>query len=449
MKNARYIFMMICAAVLVCCEPFPVYELPKMETEEVKDTEVTATTAVLYGTMTNATIPSNSAVRRGFQVSQDPDFQSSMEYECDTAAVLMSEENMRYFRLEITGLAPATTYYARVWIDKSDEYAQRIYGNTVSFTTEESKGPNITLVLNDIISVTSCTSRTTGTCTAENCTVSKLGILISKKPNPTVDSYTSRFWITTATDFWVNLYNLDPATTYYVRADAFDTDGNIYYSNVRSFTTKSELGGSLTVSDFYGTYTMTAYSPWQSKNVTWTDVQVIKDNQDTVTIVGIDNNENYRVVGIFDKGRQVIRLESNWYWGGYTFDVDGKTCAAQFTPVYYNSSDRMAYHVTNGGRNGHGEIWLQKTGTNTFAFVSSDGDTNLGYLANGFFFQYFILPDMTERAGYSNVYTRVKMTRTSTTTTKSAPARIPALPNSHKYEKISTNSSVDAARSMR
>lgn len=447
MKKAYYIFLMICAAVLSSCESYPVYELPQMETLAV--TDITTTTAVLHATMTNDVIPSKTLVQRGFRLSEDENFDGAVrEYTCDTENVLMTEDNMRSFSLPVTDLAPGTTYYVRVWIDHSNAHDQRIYGNTVSFTTEESITPNISLTLNDIISITSCTARTTGTYTASNCTIDKLGILISKTPNPTVDSYWKRFWITTATDFWSNLYDLQPSTTYYVRADAKDTEGNIYYSNIRSFTTKSEPGGSFTVNDFIGTYTMKAYSPWEEKNVTWTDVQVIQYNLDTVTIVGVDNNENYRMVGIFDKGRQVLRIESNWYWEDYTFDYNGKTCVAIMTPVYYNSSDNTGYVITEGGRNGLGEIWLKKQGTTAYAFVASDGDTHEGYYANGFIFNYFVFPEQNENPGYSNIYTQVTMTRTSTTTTKSAPARISASTKIRPYEKKNKNSS-SATHSMR
>lgn len=426
--NHISIIACILVASFTSCELMPDVTLPVVVTHEasnIKKDEV-----VMSATFT---VDENRSVmvKRAFEISDSEENLSNHQYYFDDEWTTLSGSTT--ISASMNSLSPGTTYYYRaVLFPKNADYSAPIYGNTVSFTTEEAIDPIISLTLDEVQSITSCTSRTTGTYKVQKCTMKTLGMLIGKNSPPTISSYNIRFTIyfddPVSSDFWANVYNLNPSTLYYLCAYALDENGNVYYSTVRSFTTKSEPGGSLTVDDFIGTFTLNAYSPWESKNVTLTNVQIKKYNRDTVYAEGIMSSdgispENFRAIGIFDKGRQIIRFEHKWYWESCTFTYNGKTCLAKFCPSYYNTTDLSAYLIEDGGRYGKGEIWLKKTGTSSYSFVASDGDSHYGLYANGFFFDYYTPLPEWENVGNSYVYTNVKLTRTSTSTSSNAPSR--------------------------
>ena len=427
-RNYIGIIALMCTAMFASCEKMQDVEMPSVVTGEA--TNVKSTEVVMNATFTLEGERSINA-RRAFEMSNSEETLTSNQYYYDDDWTELSGSTT--ISALMNSLSPGTTYYYRaVLFPKNSDYSAPVYGNVVSFTTEESTGPVISLTLNEIISITSCTSRTTGTYNVQKCTMKKLGMLVGKNSTPTISSYTKRFTISfedaVSSDFWANMYNLNPSTVYYLRAYAIDENSNVYYSNVRSFTTKSEPGGPLTVNDFIGTFTLNAYSPWESKNVTLTNVQIRKYNNDTVYAVGIMNSdgissENFRAIGIFDQGRQIIRFEHSWYWESCTFTYNGKTCVAEFYPSYYNTSDQAGYYIEDGGRYGKGEIWLKKTGTSSYSFVASDGDSRYGLYANGFIFDYNTLSPEWKNEGNSYTYTNVTLTRTSTSTSSNVPER--------------------------
>lgn len=439
LSNYISVIAFLFIALFTSCEKMPDVELPSVVTNDA--TNITSYNAVLNATFTIEGERGISA-RRAFEMSNSEETLTSNQYYYDDDWTELSGSTT--ISALMNSLSPGTTYYYRaVLFPKNSDYSAPVYGNVISFTTEESTGPVISLTLNEIKSITSCTSRTTGSYNVQKCTMKTLGMLVSTNSTPTTSSYTKRFTISfsdaVSSDFWANVYNLNPSTKYYLRAYAIDENSNVYYSNIRSFTTKSEQGGSLTVSDFIGTFTLNAYSPWESKNVTLSNVQIREYNKDTVYAVGMMSSdgissENFLALGIFDQGRQIIRFESSWYWPSCTFTYNGKTCYAKFIPTFYDSSDQMAYFVEDGGRYGKGEIWLKKTSTSSYAFVASDGDSRFGLYADGFIFDYFTLSD-GENQGNSYVYNNVILTRTSTSTSSNAPRHAPMQPT-QKYMQL-------------
>ena len=431
-KLSNYISFIafLCIALFTSCEKMPDVKLPSVVTDAA--TSITSYNAVLNATFTIEGERSISA-RRAYEISESEENLPNYQYYYDDEWTTLTGSTT--ISAIMNSLSPGTTYYYRaVLFPQNSDFSAPVYGNVVSFATEETTDPVISLTLNEIKSVTSCTSRTSGSYNVQKCTMKTLGMLVSKNSTPTTSSYTKRYTISfseaVSSDFQTNVYGLDPSTKYYLRLYAIDENSNVYYSNIRSFTTKSEPGGSLTVSDFIGTYTLNAYSPWESKDVTLTNVQIREYNNDTVYAVGMMSSdgisaENFRALGIFDQGRQIVRFESGWYWSGSTFTYNGKTCYAKFIPTFYDSSDQMAYFVEDGGRNGKGEIWLKKTGTSSYAFVASDGDSRYGLYADGFIFDYYTLPPEKENQGNSYVYNNVKLTRTSTSTSSNAPSHAP------------------------
>lgn len=414
------IIALIGIASFTSCEKMPDVALPTVLTNEA--TQITHDEAVLNATFT---LDENrgSNVRRAFEISDKEETLSGHQYYYDDDWTTLTGGTT--ISASINSLSPETNYFYRaVLFPKDTKYSAPIYGKTMSFkTTEAPIEPSVTINTEKVTSVTSTTVRVYGNCTAVKITVTEVGFLIHRGQTPTIDNKlgvsSTKKYLKSYRSFW---YKLKPATEYSVRAYAKDADGNYYYGDVMTFTTKAEPGGPLTVNDFVGTYTVNAYSPWEKKNVKWTDVQLSVYSGDTIYAKGLDNNSKYKAVGIFDKGLQVVRFESDWFFDDLSFRYGDSTVYALFTPTWYNAANDTAYHVRSGGKGGYGEIWLKKTSTNSYEFVPSDGDSDNGYYANGFIFlyesvKYFI------KCGHSDVYTNVKMTRTSTTTNNNAPSR--------------------------
>lgn len=413
------IIVLLCIIVFTSCEKMPDVVLPSVVTNEV--TNIQDNEAVLNATFTFDEKRSFKA-RRAFEISDTEEALSSHQYYYDddwTAedGYWKTLTGSTTISASINSLSPGTTYYCRaVLFPKNTAYSKPIYGNVVSFkTTGTQVRPSVTIMTEKVESVTSTTAKVYAKCSASNVTIIDVGILISRAQKPTIDNNSGissfKKYSELFRTFW---HALSPATKYFVRAYAKDSDDKYYYGEVLTFTTKTEPGGPLTVGDFVGTYTVNAYSPWEKKNITWNNVQFKIHNGDTIYASGWDNNSKYEAFGVFDKGLQVLRFESSWYYEDLSFAYGDSTVYALFTPVWYNSSDNLAYHIESGGKSTYGEIWLKKTSTNNYEFVSCDGDSDDGYYANGFIFiyesrNYFSI------CGNSNVYTNVKMTRTSTT----------------------------------
>ena len=418
-RSQLSVVLAVCAFMLIGCESMPEYELPEVETRAA--TDITSSSAVLNGVF-DCHGSSSLYVKRIFEFSNAESNLANNRYFFDDSWTTLAELQENNCRM--TDLAPGETYYFRAGLlSQVSELSKPIYGEVMSFTTESAPAIKVTVTTEDVSSVTSTTARTPGKCSVENGKITESGILISPTAQtPTLSNYSGKSAFTNSKSFQTFWYELTPGTKYYYRAYAIDSNKNPYYGDVKTFTTKSEPGGSLTQSDFIGTYSVSAYSPWESKTVTWSNVQIIPYSGDTVEAIGFDNNDDYRAIGVFDKGMQVVRFESNWYFGNLTFDVDGYTCIAVFSPAYYNSSDGKAYLIDSGGKNTRGEIWLSKKNS-TYSFVACDGDSDEGYYANGFIFDYYT-PSTWVKHGNSNVYTNVSMTRTSTTTNKGMPIRM-------------------------
>ncbi len=422
--NYINIVALLCIVSFTSCEKMPDVALPSVVTNEA--TNIQSNEAILNATFSFDTDRS-FMVRRAFEISDTEGTLSSHQYYYDDEWTTLTGSTS--ISVAMNSLSPATTYYYRaVLFPKNTDYSKPVYGNVVSFKTiEDLYQPSVTITTDKVISVTSTTARVYGKCTASNVTIIDVGILISRAQNPTIDNnngvssfnkYSKSF-----RTFW---YSLKPATEYYVCAYAEDSDGQYYYGDVLTFTTKAEPGGPLTVNDFVGTYTLNAYSPWEKKNISWNNVKLTIYNGDTLAATGWDNNSKFKAVGVFDKGLQVVRFESSWYYENLSFSYRDSTVYAIFTPVWYNSANDTAYFIESGGKSTHGEIWLQQTSTNNYEFVAGDGESDEGYYANGFIFSYESINYFT-LCGHSYVYTNARMTRTSTSTTNNAPRRAPML----------------------
>lgn len=428
MKKTVMIWLIGMLLLAGCETKTPDYALPKIETLDA--TYITGTSATLNGKITKG-VNEESWTYVGFDFSTDPNFSDYVRLWVEEDAERTID--ISYFTRFVNGIKSETTYYYRMVLDKQHHLSTPIFANTMSFTTKtEQVSATVNIETGYVRSVSSTTARVTGTCTATGTTITEWGMLLGENGSkPTISSYYSNIVCSNpnmlnSTRWSFLWWGLPPSTTYTYRAYAKDNEGKVYYGNVRKFTTKTEPGGALTATDFVGTYTITAYSPWESRSVSWNDVQIIQYNGDTLVATGWDGRDELRAVGIFDKGMQVVRFESDWYFEAYTFTAGSTSnCVAMFMPAYYNSTDQMAYTLTTGGKheNTRGEIWLSLTGINKYAFTACDGDSDDGFYANGFIFNYYNLSNW-HKVGSSQVYINVTFNRTSTTTTRSLPRRI-------------------------
>ena len=418
--------LIIAAASLIllsACETnMPEYILPTVETKEAAN--ITSSSAVMQAVFTCDT-KTGLYVRRAFELSNDANtLEKNRYYFDDDWTELTGTQNNN---AQINGLTASTKYYYRAVLVPHDESKSApIYGEIKEFTTKAASSQpqkSVTFTMNSVLS-TSTTVRIKYSQKASGCTISKVGVVSAPKGvAPTLDNYLHLLDCGNATNFWGFMYNLEPNTTYWIRAYAIDSEKNVYYSDREEITTSPEPGGSKTVNDFIGTYTVSATSPWEVKNVTWTDVQIIPYNGDTVVAVGWEDRDELRAVGIFDKGLQVVRFESGWTFDAYTFDVNGKSCVAQFMPIWYDQTSSKAYLIDTGGKfYSRGEIWMKVNESGVVMYLgAAAGDSDEGYFANGIIFDYYALADWTKQ-GNSQAYTNVQMNRTKSTTTRALPA---------------------------
>ena len=149
---------------------------------------------------------------------------------------IASGSGLGAFTVKLTGLAPSTTYHFRAYVTN---YRGTTYGADWTFTTQEAGFvPTVVVptVITGEVETTAVTANVTGTVTNDGYSeVTERGFCWDTLPNPTVSGAHS----SNGTGFGAFsqlIVNLQPATTYYVRAYATNSAGTGYGENV-TFTT--------------------------------------------------------------------------------------------------------------------------------------------------------------------------------------------------------------------
>jgi len=137
------------------------------------------------------------------------------------------------FASSITGLSSNTVYYVRAYATNSGGTA---YGNEVSFTTSPEVAVAPAVTTSAVTSITSNSAVSGGDVTNEGgAPVTAKGVCWSTTANPTITSSKTTDG-TGSGSFVSNLTNLNPGTTYYIRAYATNSAGTSY-GNEYSFAT--------------------------------------------------------------------------------------------------------------------------------------------------------------------------------------------------------------------
>ena len=138
------------------------------------------------------------------------------------------------FEVELTNLAPGTTYYVRAYATNSVGTA---YSNQHGLTTQANPA---TVMTGEVSNITQTTALGSGNVTNDGgAQVTARGLCWSTSHNPTTSGSHASSGTGTGS-FTVNMTGLTPNTTYYVRAYATNSSGTSYGIE-RSFTTTQSI----------------------------------------------------------------------------------------------------------------------------------------------------------------------------------------------------------------
>lgn len=201
--------------------------LPVVTTSTI--TQITETTAVAGGSVTSD--GNASVTERGVCVATASNPTTSN-------TKITSGSGTGSFTCNLTGLQPNTTYYVRAYAINSKGTA---YGDEISFTTALPI-TLATVTTASIAQITETSAVAGGNVTSDgNASVTERGVVYSTNPNPVITNLynTIKPCGSGTGSFTCDLTNLQPNTTYYVRAYATNEKGTAYGEEV-SFTTKEE-----------------------------------------------------------------------------------------------------------------------------------------------------------------------------------------------------------------
>jgi uncharacterized protein (TIGR02145 family) len=264
------------------------------------------------------------------------------------------------FTSSITGLIPLTKYYARAYATNS---AGTSYGNEINFTTISNVATVLTTTAYKIYFNRAMAG---GNVTDDGgSTVTDRGICWGTSPNPTISDYYmyNGSGLGSYTD---SLTNLEPNTTYYLRAFASNSLG-INFGNQVLFTT-DEIGqpctGTPTVTDLEGHI----YNTVQIGDQCW-----LKENLNMGTIINHENDQTNN--GIIEKYCYSDNADNCAIYGGlYLWDemmqyqpsdyanpgtTRGVCPSGWHIPTYIEWQNLLDYI----GDNGTEGILLKETGT--------------------------------------------------------------------------------------
>lgn len=212
------------------CEKEDSKQLPVLST--IAASEITSVSAKTGGNITSS--GGDEIVSRGvvWSTTENPTLEQNQ-------GLLSSGSGTGIFTLTITTLTPSTTYYVKAF---ASNVVGTSYGNQVSFTTEEIPvfPPTVTTANATFVTFNSITIG--GTVTDDGGSeVTQRGVAWSTSPNPIVANNNTQDGSGLGS-FTSTISELEPNTTYYIRAYATNNAGTSYGNEV-SVTTPTESYG--------------------------------------------------------------------------------------------------------------------------------------------------------------------------------------------------------------
>ena len=197
---------------------------------------VTTTSATAIGT-TTATSGGNVTSSGGATVTQRGVVWSTSQNPVVTLPTKTTDgTGTGVFTSTITGLEPGTLYYYRSYATNS---VGTSYGTQLSFTTLGISLPTVTTAIPSSVTVNSAVSG--GNVTSDgNSPVTQRGVCWSTSQNPTISNQLTVNGSGTGS-FVSNITNLQPNTTYYIRAYATNSLGTSYGNQVTLLTSTQSL----------------------------------------------------------------------------------------------------------------------------------------------------------------------------------------------------------------
>ena len=182
---------------------------------------------------------------------------------------LVSGEGTGGFMLNITGLMPGTTYYMRAYAMSNNMV---FYGNEVHFTTQSAQLPTVTT--GEVSNVTRTSAQVNGNVTSDGgAEVTRRGVCWSTAHEPSIGDDHADNGTGTGT-YTVDITDLTPNTTYYVRAYAENVSGLSYGEEVE-FTTAEDVSsptvttGAVEGTTAHGEVTNDGGAPVTERGICW------------------------------------------------------------------------------------------------------------------------------------------------------------------------------------
>ena len=190
---------------------------------------------------------STSSVQSGGNITNDGGSLIIQRGVCWSTSPNPTNSNVNFMTLDGTGtgtfisninnLNPNTIYYLRAYATNSVGTA---YGNQLSFTTQSLSIPSVSTTMISNISINSGQSGGDVTYNGGSSVIQR-GVCWSTSPSPTIINVTNITTDGSGTGTFIsNVTNLNPNTTYYLRAYATNSIGTAYGNEV-SFTTLCNL----------------------------------------------------------------------------------------------------------------------------------------------------------------------------------------------------------------